>query len=439
MNLYPTARAVALAALGLPLAAVVAILAPQAWLAGPAWLLFAAGLLIVDGGLSIFSGRLDLTLKAPASLSSNSTDGEAVLEAVFSGGFAPRALEVSLEANERLRVAPLRAHGPTNGGGARFRFQLRPVRRGAAELAQIWARWRGPLGLVWRQTVRPLGRPVAITLDIRSVKDEAVRLFSRNSLTGSRIQHDLGGGSEFHALRDFQAGMDRRTIDWKQSARHRDLLAKEFRAERNHHVMLALDTGRLMCEPVAGAPRIDHALNAALLLAYVGLKTGDRVGLFAFDARPNLSSGVLAGPNAFAHLQHLAARIDYSANETNFTLGLTELAGRLRRRTLVVVFTDFADSTSAELMLETIGRLVAQHLVLFVVMRDEELEALERRAPDETQDVSRAAVASAMIQARNVVVERLRRMGVLIVETPAGQIGPALLNRYLDLKRRDLL
>jgi uncharacterized protein (DUF58 family) len=437
--IYPTARAVGLAAVGVPLAVGTALVAPQLWLVGPAWLAIALALILIDMALGAWGGQLSLALNAPSSLSSNSADGEASIDAVFAGRTQPRMVETSLEANERLRVEPFRNRGAVVGGGVRIPFRLKPVRRGPGMLIRIWARWRGPLGLVWKQKVQIANRPLPITLNIRGVKDEAMRLFSRNALHGQRIQEELGGGSEFHALRDFQAGMDRRTIDWKQSARHRDLLAKEFRTERNHHVMLVMDTGRLMCEPVGGVPRIDQALNAALLLAYVSLKTGDRVGLFGFDARPNVSSGVRSGTQAFAHIQHLAAQIDYTANETNFTLGLSALSARLGRRSLLVVFTDFADSTSAELMLEGIGRLLAQHLVLFVVMRDEELETLEREAPETAEDVSRAAVAAAMIQERQIVVERLRRLGALIVEAKADAIGPALLSRYLDLKRRDLL
>lgn len=57
--------------------------------------------------------------------------------------------------------------------------------------------------------------------------------------------------------------MDRRTVDWKQSARHQTLLAKEFRTERNHQIVMALDCGRVMSEPIDGAPRIDRAIHGA--------------------------------------------------------------------------------------------------------------------------------------------------------------------------------
>jgi uncharacterized protein (DUF58 family) len=228
-----------------------------------------------------------------------------------------------------------------------------------------------------------------------------------------------------------------RSASSRWSARHGELVGKEYRTERNHHVIMALDTGRLMCAPLAGQPRIDRAINAALLLAFVSLKLGDRVGLFAFDSRPRASSGAVSGAQAFGLLQRLAATLDYSTEETNFTLGLTTLSGKLDRRSMVVVFTDFADPTSAELMIENLRRLLRTHLVVFVVFQDEELEGLVRKEPTDPDDVSRAVVAGELLAQREVVVERLRRLGAKIVDAPADQMGPALVNSYLDAKRRD--
>jgi uncharacterized protein (DUF58 family) len=204
-------------------------------------------------------------------------------------------------------------------------------------------------------------------------------------------------------------------------------------------VVLALDTGRLMSAPLDGLPRIDRALNAALLLAYVGLKLGDRVGLFAFDARPRLSTGTVSGPNAFALLQRRATALDYSEEEANFTLALTQLGGELKRRTLVIVFTDFADTVGAELMVENIGRLSRKHLVLFVVLRDAELERMVEAEPRTPEDVSRAVVAGRLMAEREVVLERLRRLGVLVLDAPLDRLGPGLLNGYLDVRARELL
>ena len=435
--IYPTARAIGLAALGAPLALLVGLIAPGLWLIGPGWTAMVFAAVMIDALMGADRRLARLSLTAPGSLAVGMR-GEAIAQIVFTGS-APSTMEFVLEANEKIEVEPARRRGRVAERLARTGFRLKPVRRGAGVLERLWARWRGPLGLVWKQKVELFERPLPITLNIQAVKDEALKLFSRDASSGPRVQFNLGGGSEFHALSEFRPGMDRRTIDWKQSARHHALLAREFHLERNHPVILVVDTGRLMCEPLAGLPRIDHALNAALILAYVGLKSGDKVGLFAFDARPNVASGALSGPSAFGVIQRLAAQVDYSTAETNFTLGLTQLAGTLQRRSLLVVFTDFADTTSAELMLDNVGRLMSQHLVLFVVMRDDDLEILARKAPGEAEDVSRAVVAAVLMRERQVVIERLRRMGAHILEAPAGRIGPQLLARYLDIKRRDLL
>ena len=118
---------------------------------------------------------------------------------------------------------------------------------------------------------------------------------------------------------------------------------------------LAFDTGHLMSEPLEGIPRLDHAVNAGLLLSYACLETGDRVGLFAFDEKPRLFQREQAGIRALKQLQRRCAELEYGVGETNFGLGLTELSSRIRRRALVIVFTELVDTTSAEIMVRRLG------------------------------------------------------------------------------------
>ena len=148
-----------------------------------------------------------------------------------------------------------------------------------------------------------------------------------------------------------------------------------------------------------------------------------------------LSTGAVTGTAAFGNLQRQAAALDYSDEETNFTLGLTELGATLGGRALVVVLTDFADTTGAELMLENVGRLLERHAVLFVTFRDDELVALADAPPMTTEDVSRAVVAGTLLAEREVVLARLRRQGAMVIEAPAGSVGPALIGRVLEMHR----
>jgi uncharacterized protein (DUF58 family) len=172
-----------------------------------------------------------------------------------------------------------------------------------------------------------------------------------------------------------------------------------------------------------------------LLLSYVALRLGDRVGIFAFDEKPKIASRTVSGAHAFSALQYVASQIDYSTAETNFTLGLTQLAGELQRRAVIVVFTDFSDTTSAELMVENMKRLLARHLVLFIAFRDEELESMALAEPAETADVSRAVLADGMLRERELVTTKLKRLGVNVIDVPVDKIGAGLIDAYLTVKR----
>lgn len=426
-------------AAGLPVALLFGVLTPAGWMAGPIWV---AGLLVLATLDALTAGsRAGLGVETPEPVRpAVGRPGMVGLRLRFApNGPAPQAVEGALSGEPRLGLDEASRHATVQSREARLTFPFTPSRRGAARIDDLWVRWRGRLGLVWKQKVFDLGLESPVLTDLQGVRDEAVRLFARDALFGAKTQLEIGEGSEFQALRDYQPGMDRRAIDWKQSARHAALLAKEFRTERNHNVIMALDCGRAACEPVGGVPRIDRFIHAGLLLAYACLRSGDRTGFFAFDSQPRLSTGAVSGVNAFKTLQTVAGRIDYSAHETNYTLAMATLSGQLQRRSLIVVFTDFTDSTAAELMIESLGRLLRRHLVLFVVLRDEELEGLTAAEPLTPDDVSRAVVAGALLREREAVVARLRRLGAHIVDTPAAQVGPAVVNAYLDLKRRDLL
>src|SRR5262249_16057689 len=144
----------------------------------------------------------------------------------------------------------------------------------------------------------------------------------------------------------------------------------------------------------------------------------------------------LRGSAAFGRLQRATAEIDYHSEETNFTLGLAELSARIRRRALVILFTDFVDTVMAELMLESVQRLTQRHAIIFVTLKDSYLQEPADRAPDSFQDVARAVIGQDFLYDRRVVFERLARMGVHCLDVPANALSVRLINRYLQVKQR---
>jgi len=435
--IYPSGRAVWAGAAGAIPAFLIALALPSLWYLGLLWICVLLAFLAVDAAAGRGRASLNATIHAPPQVS---VGGQFTVNVTARLSGRPRAVQARLGHDERL--APLGGTGgalAAEAGSASLDLKFQALRRGMARFDRLWVRWRGPFGLVWNQVVLPMDSKVAVLPNVSSARDEAITLLQRQALPDGHAQRRAGQGREFEALKDYQPGMGRRMIDWKRSARHGRLLAREFRIEENNNIVLAIDSGRLMCEPVDGVPKVDRAVTAALLSAFIALKGGDLVSLFSFDATPRVSSGAVRGSPSFTMIQKRAAEIDYSSEETNFTLALTTLAAKLDRRSLVIVFTDFVDPISAELMLRTVGRLTERHLVLFMLMKDVELETLADMQPAKPEDVARAVTAGGLLRERQVVIGRLRLLGAHVIEADHQRLGPALVERYIQLKEENLL
>lgn len=431
--IYPTRAAVIAAVVGIPVALLVAAVEPGRWFLALAWPLAVLLLTAIDAFRGIATSTVRIEFPGHACV------GEVQdVEVTVAVGSGPKSAEIALEGSPIVRLEG-RLRVPLEGGRGAILVPMAMLRRGFARFEQLWVRWTGPLGLAWQQSELPLDRGFPVLPDLRPVHQQAAQIFQRQTFEGLLAQLNRGEGSDFNALVEFTPGMDRRSIDWKQSARHGKLLAKQYHSERNSHIVFAVDCGRQMCEPVAGLPRIDHCISAMLLAAWVALKLGDRVAINAFDSRPRLSSGLASGGGAFAELQRLAAGIDYSNEETNYTAALTSLSARLSRRSMVVLFTEFTDRISADFLLRALRRMVETHLVLIVVLRDEELESIAAREPDSADDVTRAITATSLLKERLVVITSLQHLGVHVVESEHDRVGERLVDAYINLKRRNRL
>ena len=434
----PTPRAVAIFAAGVPLALFMVIYNPGLW----QWSLGYAALAFIaiagDAALAMPRRLLRLTAQAPESLQIGEV-GAVTVTIANPGRAGTTAFELLCERQPEAAPEEMVRTQLRPGQDAQARFTIAPKRRGRISIDAIWVRWHGPLALVEFVRRVEISRSIDVVPNVRGVRSSTLDFFSREALFGNKVQQEKGEGSEFDALRDYVPGLDSRFIDWKHSARHRKLLCKEFRIERNHPIVLAFDTGHLMIEPVDGLPRLDHAINAGLLLAWISLQGGDLVGLFGFDEVLRHYQQPRRGVSNFSHLLRATAGLDYHHTETNFTLGLAELNARLKRRALVVLFTEFIDTVTAELLVESMARIARQHVVVFVTLRDAVLHGFADAAPDRFEDVARAVVAYDFLRERDKVFERLTRLGVHCLDVPSRSLPIGLINRYLLIKQRGLI
>ncbi|MDR1922135.1 MAG: DUF58 domain-containing protein [Candidatus Adiutrix sp.] len=434
----PTLPAVGLFGLSVPLALLIVTGWRELWFLSLYLPGAALALILADWSMALPNGRLTAAPRLPRRLHVGRS-GVAALRLEAENSTRPLAvtalLEQTGEAEEPVPVTGVMAAGrPLD-----LEFSIFPERRGRITVEAVWLRWRGPLGLVELRRRQPVGESIEVVPDIRGIHDEALRFFARDAAYGLKSQRLKGEGAEFDSLCEYAPGMDQRFIDWKSSARRRKLLCKEFRQERNHHIVLGYDVGRLMLEPVEGAPKLDHAVRAGLLLGWISLRNGDFVGGCGFDVRFRSFIEPGRGLPYFRQVQSFAASLAYRTEETNFTLGLAELNARLRRRSLVVLFTEFVDSISAELLLESLQLMARKHVIVFVTMRDPMLARLKDAPPDDFTRVAEAVIADGFLRERSIVLERAARLGVHCLDVSAQGLSAALLNRYLLIKQRGLL
>lgn len=439
LPLVPTERAAWTIAAFAPIAVVIAAISPQLWVIAPIMALALIALIVLDGLLA--GGVQDWQVIVP----NNTEVGEATALDVHAR-FSRRMVsspEAALEFDPRLASdgrATITLFEATSGEAHSGSFDSYPDRRGTAEITQAWLRWSGPLGLGARQTKRVLDdTEVRIWPNLSAVRSKTLQTFLRDAQTGLIARRIRGEGTQFESLTEYEPGMDRRRIDWKASARHVHLYARENESERNNQIVFAFDCGQAMCEPVDGMPRIDRAVSAALTCAYVALKGGDKVALFGFAQRPQVITPFVNDYRAFHRLQSAAAGLDYDAAEPNFTLALATLTAKLKRRSLIVLFSDFTDPTAAEMMIESIGRLVSKHLVLFVTIADHDLEDFIAREPDDIATLARSVTADTLLHQRQIVLQRLRRMGVDVIEAPYEHIGYGLIDKYFKIKNSEAI
>ena len=433
----PTPKAVAYFSLSIPAALMVVIVFPESWflaIYAPAAVL---AMMAADITMALPKRCLHIGIEAPTRLYIGQSGTVKVKLGIDQ---YKRTLSIEAILTQTGEAAPQEPRtGQFTDGLLTFNLPVTPRLRGRLTIDDLWLRWRSPLGLMELRVKEEINQTIEIVPDIQGIHEAAIQFFARDAIYGVKAQKMRGEGTEFDNLCEYAHGMDSRFIDWKRSAHHRKLLCKEFRQERNHQIILGFDTGHLMLEPIDNMPKLDHAIKASLLLGWISLYGGDLIGGCGFDAsfRNFLKPG--RGMPYFTQFQKFTSRLTYQTEETNFTLGLAELNSRLQRRALVVLFTEFVDSISAELLIESLQLISRRHLIIFVTMRDPMLAGYINAAPDEFSTAAQAVIADDFLRERSVVLERVARMGIHCLDVPAQGVSAALLNRYLLIKQRGLL
>lgn len=319
------------------------------------------------------------------------------------------------------------------GGRQRLVTTLRPLRRGMRPAAAVTIRCTGPLRVAARQRTRTAPWSVQVLPPFSSRRFLPEKLSRLRELDGAVIAPVRGQGTEFDSLRDYVSGDDPRSIDWRASARRADIAVRTWRPERDRQLLLVLDTGRTSAARVGDAPRLDSAIDAALLLTAVARHAGDRVALIAHDR--SLRAAVDAGRagQSLAAVVRTVAPIESQLVETDMRAVAGQVLARLRRRSLVVLFTTIDPAVVTEGLLPALGPLVHRHVVVVAHVADPAIAALRGDRSD-AESVYAAAAAEAADNDLRAMTWALRRRGVVVTHAAPDQFASHVADTYLDLK-----
>jgi uncharacterized protein (DUF58 family) len=337
-------------------------------------------------------------------------------------------------------------HAVTIPAGERRRIEsvLTPTRRGDRQAEHVSIRSFGPLGLAARQRTMRSPWRVRVLPPFLSRRHLPSRLARLRELDGRTSLLVRGQGTEFDSLRDYTAGDDVRSIDWRATARrhvgdHYDVVVRTWRPERDRTILIVLDTGRTAAGRIGteelgtDGVRLDAALDAALLLTALALRAGDRVDLLAYDRRTRAAVTRTAASQTLAQVTNTMAVLEPELVELDARGLVTTVLNRTTQRTLVVLLTSLDSAPMTEGLLPVIGRLTARHEVVVASVADPRIEEMARGRGDATAVYEAASAERARAERRHVA-DLLAKHRVTVVDQPPALIAPALADAYLALK-----
>lgn len=326
------------------------------------------------------------------------------------------------------------------GEGREVTLWFTPPSRGLYRFGDVGVRSLGRLGLAGRTFTLPLAADARVYPDIQAVRSYAL-LARRGMLReiGVRAARYSGAGTEFESLADYGPDDDYRDIDWKATARRGSPVVRRYEAERSQTIVLAIDAGRLMTPRVAGLTKLDRAVNAALLLSYLATEAGDLVGLLVFGRDVRAYVPPRRGHRQFLAILEALYSVEGAVEEPDYARALRYLAGRLPKRSLVVLFTELAGTEPSERLLRVLGGLAPRHLPLVVTQRSRELESRALAEPHTETDVFAAAVAEGLLRDKATALGLLQSRGSLALDVFPEQLSVSAVNRYLEIKARGRL
>lgn len=315
----------------------------------------------------------------------------------------------------------------------RVRSQLRPTRRGTLRTENVTIRSWGPIGAVGRQVTHPAPGSITVLPPFHSRRHLPSRLAQLREMDGRSAVQIRGAGQEFDSLRDYVAGDDVRSIDWRATARKQDLVVRTWRPERDRRVVIVLDSSRNTATRVGDETRFDSSVEAALLLAALANSGGDRVEMITMDQQVRARASSAQKGRLLHRMVSALADIQPRLLAADWTQLPIEVSQVAKQRALVVVLTTLDSAAIEEGLLPVLPVLAKRHQVLIASVDDPELLELAKNREDASSTYQASAAERQQLRVEELI-RLIRRFGAEVVQASPEELPPAVADTYLRLK-----
>ncbi len=318
-------------------------------------------------------------------------------------------------------------------------YNLRPTTRGEYFFGHVLCFAASPIGFVQRRFEAGEEAMVKVYPSYQQLRKYQLMALSETPVPGARKVRRLGHSMEFEKIKDYVQGDDVRTINWKASARRGDIMVNTFTDARQQLIYCFIDKGRNMKMPFDGMTLLDYSINASLALLNVALLRQDKAGLITFSQKIN---DVVAADRRSGQINLLLEALykqETSFKETDYEALLGGIHRRISQRSFIMLFTNFESFSSLERQLPYLRRLATRHLICVVFFRNTLLKELHETRPDTIEGIYIKTIADRADFEKRQIVKELRKAGILSILTTPQQLSVDVINKYLELKARQMV
>lgn len=325
----------------------------------------------------------------------------------------------------------------TPNGTDTSQYRLRPNFRGEVEFGDLHIYITSPLKLIKRKFTFDQNRTVAVYPSfIQMNKYELIAFSPKLNQYGIKKVRRIGHTLEFEKIKDYVAGDDIRTINWKATAKTGKLMINQYQDEQSQSVYCIVDKGRVMKMPFDDLTLLDYAINACLVISNIILRKHDFAGVFSFSRKVENFVPADKRTSQLKLITEALYNIKTDFAESDFGRLYTEIKQKITHRSMLLLFTNFESLDALNRQLLYLQSMAKNHLLIVILFQNTELEKLTSEDAHDTRSIINKVLAEQFIYEKKLIISELKKLGIHCILTRPEQLTIDTINKYLELKAR---